>query len=167
VTGVPYELVRHASPRAFLERAEPWLLEREDEHNLHLSLAYARRDPGPVGTESLFGTVEGDGEVVGCVIRTPPHKLLVTSLPSEAASSIVEPVADVYDEIPAVLGPADSAEAVASAWVALKGGTSTSFPWEGEVVEGEAPISIYPADNCHGGRRHWAETRAAGQQGSY
>jgi len=122
VTGVPYELVRHASPGAFLERAEPWLLEREDEHNLHLSLAYARRDSGPVGTESLFGTVEGDGEVVGCVIRTPPHKLLVTSLPSEAASSIVEPVADLCDEIPGVLGPADSAEAVASAWVALKGG---------------------------------------------
>ena len=101
------------------------------------------------------------------MIRTPPQKLLVTSLRSEAVSSIVEPVADLYDGIPAVLGPADSAEAVASGWVALKGGTSTSFPWEGAGVEGEAPISIYPADDCHGGRRHWAETRAAGQQDSY
>ena len=32
-----------------------------------------------------------------------------------------------------------------------------------EVVEGEAPICIYPADRCHGGRRHWMATRAAGQ----
>ncbi len=126
-----YELVCHASPADFLERAESWLLAREAEYNLHLSLAYARRGAADdradeadaaVGTDVLFGTVEQEGVVVGCVIRTPPHKLLVTSIPSELARDIVETVAEVYDRIPAVLGPADSAVAVASAWVALRGG---------------------------------------------
>lgn len=117
-----YELVRHASPGDFLERAESWLLAREAEHNLHLSLAYARRDAGTAGADVLFGTVEQDGDVVGCAIRTPPHKLLITSIPLEAAGDIVERIAEVYDQIPAVLGPDDSAEAVASAWIALKGG---------------------------------------------
>ena len=117
-----YELVRHAGPGDFLQRAESWLLASEAEHNLHLSLAYARRDAGATGADVLFGTVEQDGDLVGCVIRTPPHKVLITSMPPEAAPDIVGPVAELYDEIPAVLGPADSAVAVASAWTALKGG---------------------------------------------
>lgn len=87
-----------------------------------MSLAYVRRDAGATGADVLFGTVEQDGDLVGCVIRTPPHKLLITSMPPEAAPDIVGPVAELYDEIPAVLGPADSAVAVASAWTALKGG---------------------------------------------
>ena len=117
-----YELVRHAGPGDFLQRAESWLLASEAEHNLHLSLAYVRRDAGATGADVLFGTVEQDGDLVGCVIRTPPHKLLITSMPPEAAPDIVGHVAELYDEIPAVLGPADSAVAVASAWTALKGG---------------------------------------------
>lgn len=117
-----YELVRHAGPGDFLQRAESWLLASEAEHNLHLSLAYVRRDAGATGADVLFGTVEQDGDLVGCVIRTPPHKVLITSMPPEAAPDIVGPVAELYDEIPAVLGQADSAVAVASAWTALKGG---------------------------------------------
>ena len=117
-----YELVRHAGPGDFLQRAESWLLASEAEHNLHLSLAYVRRDAGATGADVLFGTVEQDGDLVGCVIRTPPRKVLITSMPPEAAPDIVGPVAELYDEIPAVLGPADSAVAVASAWTALKGG---------------------------------------------
>ena len=98
-----YELVRHAGPGDFLERAETWLLAREAEHNLHLSLAYARRDAATIDADVLFGTVEQGGSVKGCVIRTPPHKLLVTSIPPEAAPDIVGRVAQMYDEIPAVL----------------------------------------------------------------
>ena len=117
-------LVQHGSPAAFLARAEPWLLTREDEHNLHLSLAYARREKGEAGTDALFGTVESEDVVVGCVIRTPPHKLLVTTLPTEATREISHVVAELYEEIPGVLGPADIAEAVATGWVEAKGGSS-------------------------------------------
>lgn len=117
-----YELVRHAGPGEFLGRAESWLLVREAEHNLHLSLAYARRNAGTVEPDVLFATVERRGNVEGCVIGTPPHKLLLTAIPAQAARDIVRPIAELYDKIPALFGPADSAVAVASAWTALKGG---------------------------------------------
>ena len=118
-----YVLVRHGDAEEFLARAEPWLLSREAEHNLHLSLAYARREKGDAEPDCLFGTVECDGEVVGGVMRTPPHKLLLTGMPTDAAPVVAEAAADLYDAIPAVLGPADAAEAVATAWVAVRGGS--------------------------------------------
>jgi hypothetical protein len=76
-----YQLIAHEGADAFLGRAEAWLQTREAEHNLHLSLSYARRDSGTTEPDTLFGTVEAEGEVLGCVIRTPPHKLLVTDIP--------------------------------------------------------------------------------------
>ena len=120
--GHVFELVRHAGAGAFLDRAAAWLLAREAEHNLHLSLAYARRDGGESEPEALFGTVEAAGRVVGCVIRTPPHKLLVTDMPVGAAECVASRVGELYDSIPAVLGPRSIAMAIADAWVAATGG---------------------------------------------
>ncbi|MGY8798787.1 MAG: hypothetical protein ACKVG4_08400 [Longimicrobiales bacterium] len=68
-----YQLIAHEGADAFLGRAEAWLHTREAEHNLHLSLSYARRDSGTTEPDTLFGTVEAESEVLGCVIRTPPH----------------------------------------------------------------------------------------------
>lgn len=119
-----YELIQHAGPAEFLERGEGWLEAREAEHNLHLSLAYARREKGEAEPGALFGTVEAEGAVVGCVIRTPPHKLLVTHMPVGAAAAVVDGVAALFDSIPAVLGPRKVAEAVAELWVQRRGGTA-------------------------------------------
>lgn len=69
-----------------------------------------------------MATVERRGEVVGCVLRTPPHKVLVTELAPEAAAAIAVELSNRYDRIPAVLGPVVVAKAVASAWVAIRGG---------------------------------------------
>jgi hypothetical protein len=117
-----YTAVRHVGPGAFLERAETWLLEREDRHNLILSLAYGRVGSGDPDSETFFGTVEQGGRVVGCAMRTPPHKVLITDLPPASAVAVVSSLSAVYEEIPAVLGPAAGAEAVAVAWVAERGG---------------------------------------------
>ena len=115
------EVVRHPNAGAFLERAEPWLLDAEDEHNLILSLAYARAERGVQDDDDLFVTVEVSGEVVGCAFRTPPHKLGVTRMPHAAVPPLVEAVAVLYDRIPAVLGPRDVAEPVAATWAARRG----------------------------------------------
>lgn len=117
-----YVAVRHAGPVPFLERAEAWLLEREAEHNLILSLAYGRVASGAPEDDSFFATIESEARVVGCAIRTPPHKVLVTDLPPESAPTLAEFLSSVYEEIPAVLGPFRAAEAVATAWVAERGG---------------------------------------------
>jgi GNAT superfamily N-acetyltransferase len=56
-------------------------------------------------------------------MRTPPHKVLVTDLPSEAAAPVVDCLSDRFDAIPAVLGPPATAEAVGRAWVGRHGGS--------------------------------------------
>lgn len=119
---MPYDVVAHAGAAAFLARAEPWLLSREAENNLILSLAYARRDKGLAEPDALFATVEAEGMVVGCALRTPPHKLLLTRMPVGAAADLIAVVSELYEEIPAVLGPGPEAEAVATAWVERRGG---------------------------------------------
>lgn len=120
--SVTYEVVPHGGAAAFLARAEPWLLANEDRNNLVLSLAYNRAAEGEQGTDALFATVEEDGGIVGCVLRTPPYKVLLTSMPVAAAEAVADRLADAYDNIPAVLGPPPLAEAVARGWVARYGG---------------------------------------------
>lgn len=113
---------RHPDAGAFLSRAEPWLLRREAENNLILGLA--RRlvaGPGPYRPPIYLATVEAEGEVVGCAFRTPPLKLGLTRMPPAALPLLADDVAQVYVQLPAVLGPAAEARAFAEAWRALKG----------------------------------------------
>ena len=117
-----YTVVRHTGPEAFLARAAPWLEEAEDRHNLILSLAHGCvRRPGRY-VDPLFLTVEHEGDMVGCAMRTPPHKLLITEMPAEAAALVGRFTARLYDQIPAVLGPPERAVDVASSWVERHGG---------------------------------------------
>ena len=118
------DAVRHEGAGAFLRRAEQWLLRAEDRNNLILSLAYARARRSAFEPDAFFGTVEDGGQVIGCALRTPPHKLLVTDMPDDAALVLVPAVASVYDTIGAVLGSPRVAQTIADAWVGLRGGRS-------------------------------------------
>ena len=112
-------ILRHPDPRAFLDRADPWLLLREAENNLVLGLAESLSEGNSrYGSPLYFATVECGGGVVGCAFRTPPYKLGVTRMPLEAAPLLARDVAEVYDTLPALLGPVDEALAVADAWAA-------------------------------------------------
>jgi GNAT superfamily N-acetyltransferase len=118
-----YGVASYAGANAFLERAESWLLQREDVHNLVLSLCYARAladvDEEP---DVFYATVDDGEEIVGCIMRTPPHKVLVTDIPVDAAPAVADALAARYDAVPAVLGPEPVARAVARAWVERTGG---------------------------------------------
>ena len=141
-------VVRHADPRAFLDRAEPWLLQREAENNLPLgvaaSLAGARASssldqapasphstgsssgPAPASPPPLyFATIESGGDVVGCAFRTPPYKVGLTRMPLDAVPLLARDVADVYEEIPAALGPVAAVSAFGDTWTRLKGVRAT------------------------------------------
>ncbi len=136
-------IVRHSGPRAFLDRAEPWLLRREAENNLALGVAASlvgRRPPAdtvppaatsvpPVSSPAAplyFATIERGSAVVGCAFRTPPYKLGLTRMPLDAAPLLARDVAEVYDELPAVLGPDQVARAFGDAWGRLQGLRVTS-----------------------------------------
>jgi len=138
------EVVAHAGAAAFLSRAEEWLLMDEAQYNLHLSLAYARSE-GAAEPDALFATVELDGSVVGCVIRTPPHKLLVTEMPLDSTAAVAAAAADRYAQIPCVLGPAETAEAIAAGWVSLRGGSyRRGMPQRMYRLDEVAPIHGVP-----------------------
>ncbi len=113
---------RHASARAFRERAEAWLLEREAEHNLLLGLA-ARLEHTTAGYERpiYLATVERGAEVVGCAFRTPPFNLGFTRLPAEALAPLVDDVAGMYAALPGLIGPEPEAAGIARLWGETRG----------------------------------------------
>jgi predicted GNAT family acetyltransferase len=117
-----FDVRLHETPGAFLARGGGWLEREEARYNLILSLARGRAEAGEWPEGAAFMTVEQDGVVAGCAMRTPPHKLLVTDMPLAAAPHVARQAADLYESMPCVLGPAGPAEAVAMAWVALRGG---------------------------------------------
>lgn len=114
-------VVEHGGTEMFLERAQPWLLRAEAEHNLVLGLALNMRGR-PLG-QALFATVEDEGGVVGCAFRTPPYKLGLTRLPAQAVAPLVDLVHRRYPELDRVLGPTDVAAAFACEWCERFGGT--------------------------------------------
>ena len=117
-----YTVSTHGCPADFLARAEAWLLVREDVHNLILSLAYARATEGVDHSSDFYATVESEGEILGCAMRTHPHKVLLTDMPTDVGTPLAAALSERYQEIPAVLGPPDAAESLAIAWVTLHGG---------------------------------------------
>jgi hypothetical protein len=106
-------IARHGDADSFLRRAHPWLLRTEIEHNLILGIAERSR----ASNEALYiATVEQDGAVVGCALRTPPRKLLLTRMPPGAVCALAVDVAACYDELPAVHGPPTAAREFAHHW---------------------------------------------------
>lgn len=119
-------VVEHTSAAAFLERAGPWLREREDHHNLILDFAQGAAAPGGGDPEALFVTVEERGLVNGCVVRLAPHQALTTALTTALSPAAPLAVASLLarrlDRLPGVVGPRHAALAIAGGWVALRGG---------------------------------------------
>ena len=108
---------RHPTAAAFLQRAELWLLQSEAEHNLILGLARSLIHSTDRYERPLyFATVEQDGTVAGCAWRTPPYKVGLTRIPEDAAALLAADVAQVYETLPAVLGPPPAVQLFAEAW---------------------------------------------------
>lgn len=115
-------VVRHGDAGAFLGRAGAWLARREAENNLILGLAAVlATGDHPYRPPIYLATVEGEGELLGCAWRTPPFKAGLTRMPPEAGAAVAVDMADVYDELPAVLGEEAAASAFARAWATLRG----------------------------------------------
>lgn len=115
-------VVRHPDVHAFAARAVPWLLQSEPEHNLILGIIEQLKASGAT-TSAYLASIEEDGQVAGCAFRTPPYKAGLTRMPHGAVPALVEDLQQVYDELPAVLGPPAQARAFAEAWALCKGKT--------------------------------------------
>lgn len=121
---------RHADARAFLERAETWLLQREVENAMLLQSArLARADDRRYERPIYWATVEEDGTIVGCAYRTPPFKVGVTVLPPAAVRLVAEDVASLYPVgVSGFSGAEPTVTELAKAWTALRGGAWKETP---------------------------------------
>ncbi len=119
-------VVRHADADAFLTRASNWLLAAEAENNLILGLASRiSQEPQLFQSPVYLATIEDRGAVLGCALRTPPFKLIVTDIPATALPALVADVREMFASIPAVLGPDPGAHAFAELWGQTCGATVT------------------------------------------
>jgi len=129
VTGL---VRRHESAASFLERAGPWLLSAEVENNLILGICGSLRaaasraqsspahpsptQSSPAADAPYFATVEEDGGIVACAIRTPPHKAVISRADPDAIECLVEDLADRYPTLAMVFGPDQEARRFAEEW---------------------------------------------------
>lgn len=118
-------IAHHPDVRAFLARAEPWLLANETLHGLLLGVArQVLAGTAQFRPPLYWATVEDDasGEILGCAFRTPPHQVGVTELPEAAIEPLVASVRERYLNLPGVAGPERTATAFANEWTARFGG---------------------------------------------
>jgi len=113
---------RYAQAEQFLAAAQDWLLETEVENNLILGIALSAGARGPTVPPSYWAGVRGEGAIVGCACRTPPHRLVLSRLPAPAVALLVDDVRSAYDSLNGVIGPTAEAETFAAAWTARNGG---------------------------------------------
>ncbi len=116
---------RYDNARAFLARAENWLLEREIERAMALQSARNANGNDALYERPMYwATIEDEGSIVGCCYRTPPYLVGVTGLPEAAIPPLVADLAETYDKISGFSGPEEPATALTKAWTALRGGSS-------------------------------------------
>jgi predicted GNAT family acetyltransferase len=112
------QVTRFPDPRSFLARAEPFLLRSEVENNLILGIAAA---PASFGDAAYLATVEAAGSVVGCALRTPPFKAVISAAPRPAMASLVGDLADKYPDLAQVYGPDPAVRDFADLWASRTG----------------------------------------------
>jgi predicted GNAT family acetyltransferase len=119
-------VVRHADGRSFLDTARSWLVQAEAENNLILGIASSITHPTPTEADPPYlATVHDGGGIIGCALRTPPHKLVITRMGDGAIEALVDDAAGLYEALPGVLGPEPIVAAFAEAWSTRTGQRAT------------------------------------------
>jgi uncharacterized protein len=124
------KLTRMHDPAAFLQRAEPYLLEREAEHNVILGMATNLiRQPDPQRKQPYFAIIEDGGGIVSAAMWTPPHNMAISHTVSLDALAVLVDDMHQYqvqsgEIVPGVEGAPETSRAFAEQW---KSRTGRSF----------------------------------------
>ena len=106
-------VVRHTDVAAFAAVAVPFLVASEAENNLLLGICSGLVSRPPARAPYL-ATVESRNGPVGVAIMTPPRKLVTSAAPAQALDALC---ADLVESgVPGVLGPAPTADELATRW---------------------------------------------------
>jgi RimJ/RimL family protein N-acetyltransferase len=135
------EIYRHETAKAFLARAEAWLLDAEIERAMALhSARQASVDDSGYEKPVYWATVEDAGRIVGCVFRTPPYRVGVTRLPAAAVPLVAASLRQVYRQLPGISGAEPTASALANLWRGNATGCNVlTRQWLWSVASAEPP----------------------------
>jgi hypothetical protein len=119
------ELRRFEAIEEFYGRAEPFLLEREAEHNLILGICtLLMRNPERNERQPYMACVEQGGNVVAVAFMGPPNNLIMSHVTTtEVVPLIVRDIYSEYKTLPGVISSVPFSEAFAEEWQRLSGQT--------------------------------------------
>jgi len=73
------------------------------------------------GNEAYLATVDHDGAVVACALRTPPFKAVISAAEPPAIACLVDDLLDKYPDLAQVHGPEPAVARFADLWAARTG----------------------------------------------
>jgi uncharacterized protein len=120
-------LTRFESAADFVREAGPFLMRREDEHNLMLGIsATLVHEPEVYPAGVYLATITEGDAVITAALRTPPHPVVLAGIAdgADAAAAHALLAADlraVYGAVPGAGGRADVVRSFAEAWRAETG----------------------------------------------
>ena len=116
------KVVRHNAASDFLDRAGAWLETAEAENNLILGIAaYFKSYVGQLSVEPYFLTLEDSGAIVGAALMTPPRRLLITTMPDTAVTTLADFMLAETVTVPGALGPKSETRLFADYWTSRTG----------------------------------------------
>lgn len=125
----------------FAERTAGFLVRRPVEHNV-LATVLAGLEPGGCTDRLVFAWVASgaSGKVLGAALRTPPRRLLASTMVAEVAERLMPALLETDPELPGINGPQPAASYLAEAWRRCSGGTveagmSQAIYWLSRVNE--------------------------------
>ena len=120
-TNIGMELTTYHSVENFYTRAEPFLLEREAEHNMILGLrAYLMRNSPSQDQPPYLSIVEHQGRIVAVAVMAPPNRMIISHATlAEAIPLIAAGAYALYKTLPGVSGSTPFSEQFATEWQRL------------------------------------------------
>ena len=114
-------VIRHDTAAAFLQVAEPLLLNAEAENNLILGIAQGIARNPAAALDAYLATVGSDTNVLACAVHIAPFKLVITRANREPIVALARDAFDAIPQLTGVTGPARSAGDFAMEWSRISG----------------------------------------------
>jgi len=124
------KLIRYPTAAAFLDAAEPALMQEEAKNNLILGIPQQVAAGREYGAEPpYFLSVHDTHQLVAAAIRTPPYNLILHCHENhlEALDRIAEYLIDEGEKLPGAHGTVEATDAFAEAWTKRTGTTARVF----------------------------------------
>jgi predicted GNAT family acetyltransferase len=118
--AMPPQIDVHPTATDFLRAAEPWLERAEAEHNLLIGVARLMAS-SPELAPADWLTLASGGEIIGAVMRTPPHNPALTGLPADAVAAVVEFYRERAPDMAGVFAPCETAGRFVELWRSATG----------------------------------------------